>query len=113
MKKNLIKKTALIAIGLLVFFGLISHPYWTAAETTFTVTCLDRVVSENKDSGVKSKWIVLTETETLENIDSFAYLKFNSSDIQGRIKVGQTYTAKVYGWRVPILSMYRNIVSVN
>lgn len=108
MKKNLIRNTALIAIGLLAFFGWIGHPYWTAAETTFTVTCLDRVVSENE-----SKWIVLTETETLENTDSLAYLKFNSSDIQGRIKVGQTYTAKVYGWRVPILSMYRNIVSVN
>jgi hypothetical protein len=112
MKKNLIRNTALVAIGSLALFGIIGFPYWTADTTTFTVTGSDRVVSGNKESGIISKWIVLTETETLENTDSLAYLKFNSSDIQGRLKIGQTYTAKVYGWRVPFLSMYRNIVSV-
>jgi hypothetical protein len=112
MKKNIIRNTALVAIGSLALFGSIGFPYWTADTTTFTVTGSDSVVSGNKESGIISKWIVLTETETLENTDSLAYLKFNSSDIQGRLKIGQTYTAKVYGWRVPFLSMYRNIVSV-
>jgi len=40
------------------------------------------------------------------------YWRWDSSDLYGKIKVGETYEAKVYGWRMPIFSSYKNIVSV-
>jgi len=38
--------------------------------------------------------------------------KFDSSTIQGKLKVGKTYNLTHYGWRVPFLSWYENIVGV-
>lgn len=62
---------------------------------------------------MSSKYLVFTESEVFENTDAFWALKFNSSDIQGQIGVGETCTLRVYGWRIPFLSMYRNILEAN
>lgn len=69
---------------------------------------LERVT--NADGRVK--YLVFTENETFENTDELIFFKFNSSDIQGTIEEGNTYKAQVVGVRVPLLSWYRNIISV-
>jgi hypothetical protein len=71
-----------------------------------TVTEKERVVS--KDT---SKYLIFTDREVLRNTDSLWLLKFNSSDVYGQIKIGDVCSFQVYGWRVPFLSMYRNIIS--
>lgn len=58
------------------------------------------------------KYLVFTDKGVFENTDSLLNFKWNSSDIYGELKAGETYTFNVYGWRVPFLSMYKNIVSV-
>ena len=50
------------------------------------------------------------ENETFENTDAWFHLKFSSHDLYGELNVGDTYHCEVYGWRVPFLSMTRNIV---
>lgn len=108
--KNVSGIAAIVAVVSMLLLG-IGFPYWTADTVTITVTDKERVVKRNGNS-VSSKYLVFTETETFENTDCLARFKFNSSDVQGRLKTGETYTVDVYGWRIPFLSAYRNIVRV-
>ena len=96
--------------GLILLATLFSALYVSSAEVVqFTVTDKERIVTGSGDTS-SSKYLVFTETEVLQNSDSLLFLKFSSSDIQGSLKEGSTYQAKVAGWRIPFLSMYRNIV---
>lgn len=96
---------------ILTFIGLEIAYYQTSDTVTFTVADKEtKVVSDGEN--VSSKYLVFTENETFENTDLLFGGKFNSSDIQGKLKRGKTYTAEVYGWRVPFFSMYRNIVVI-
>jgi hypothetical protein len=51
------------------------------------------------------------EKEILENSDSLFQWKWNSADFQQELEIGKTYIFKVYGYRVPFLSWFRNIYS--
>ena len=108
--RNVCRIAIIVAIVSMLLLG-IGFPYWTADTVTITVTDKERVV-ERSGNSVSSKYLVFTETETFENTDCLARFKFNSSDVQGRLKTGETYTVDVYGWRIPFLSAYRNIVRV-
>lgn len=67
---------------------------------------------ENVHHENHSKYLVFTENEVFENRDTLLEAKWNSSDIYNRIREGSCYRFEVYGWRIPFLSQYRNIVSV-
>lgn len=82
--------------------------YGTQDSIVATVTGKDRVVSKED-----SKWIVMTDMMSFENIDSIMHMKFNSTDIQGKLVEGQTYLIDYYGFRVPFLNMYPNIIEVS
>ena len=80
-----------------------------ASETTVTFTVEDKAI---KRYGDDDKYLVYTDNGTYEITDSLVYWRWDSSDLYGKIKVGETYEAKVYGWRIPIFSSYKNIVSI-
>ncbi|MGD1921891.1 MAG: hypothetical protein ACFCAD_25175 [Pleurocapsa sp.] len=84
-------------------------PLTTQDSATFTVQKLERVTNTD---GKGSKYLVFTENETFKNTDELILFKFNSSDVHGMMKEGETYKAEVIGTRVPFLSWYRNIISV-
>lgn len=50
--------------------------------------------------------------EVFANRDSIVNTKFNSADFENRVEVGQEYRLVVTGWRIPVLSMFRNVISV-
>lgn len=79
----------------------------TQDNINFTVEKAERIAE-----GLSSRYLIFTEKETFENTDSIAFLKFNSSNIFSQIDEGKTYRAKVAGKRVPILSLYRNIIEI-
>jgi hypothetical protein len=83
--------------------------YLTQDNVVFTVEKAERVTDNNREG---SRYLIFTKTETFENTDRLVIWKFNSSDLYGSIKVNQSYQAKVVGLRVPFLSWYRNIVSI-
>ncbi|MCD6435786.1 MAG: DUF1523 family protein [Clostridiales bacterium] len=83
--------------------------YGTIDELTAMVKGKERVISR---MGQESYYLIFTDKEVLMNADSWFWLKFNSSDIYGNLKIGKTYKFKVYGWRIRILSAYRNILKV-
>lgn len=95
----------LFVVGILVFG--VGYPYVTSDEVVVTVTGKERIVSKES-----SKYLIFTDGETFQNTDSLFYFKFNSSDLYGKLKEGRVYRMKVYGYRVPFLSWYRNIVSI-
>jgi hypothetical protein len=103
-----------VAVILLLFVALPVLSYMfahgTADTVTATVTDKDRI-SVGSGEDLSHMYLVFTDTETFQNSDSLWYGKFDSSDMHGRLRVGQRYTFKVYGWRIPFFSAYRNIVA--
>lgn len=99
----------------LLLVTLVGCNFWyvlgTQRETTFTVEDKERITTGTGDT-LQSKYLVFTDKGVFENTDSLLNWKFNSSDVYGELKEGQTYEAQVYGWRVPFLSLYPNIVAI-
>lgn len=108
---NTIIIAMIVLIAALAGFSFVL-PYTTQETITIKITDKERIIQRSGDS-VSSKYLIFTEYETFENTDSFAIFKFNSSDIQGRLQIGNEYRVTVYGFRIPFLSSYRNIKSIN
>jgi hypothetical protein len=100
----------LFIVGLLAISPM--YAYLTDETITVTIKDKERIVT-GSGTGISSKFLVYTDGEVFENTDSLWYWKWDSADVQNELEVGQTYTVKVYGWRVPFLSMFRNVVEVN
>lgn len=112
MKSRITFKRILIGIVVVICLGIgscVGFPLLTQDTCTFTVSDKERIMDGVGDAAT-AKYLVFTDVETFENTDCFIWFKFNSSDLQGKLKKGVEYEAKVYGWRIPFLSAYRNIV---
>jgi hypothetical protein len=83
---------------------------WSSQRTaTCTVESVDRISDGNGGSDAR---IYTKECGVLENTDSIPFFKFNSADIQGQIKAGQVYTFDVAYWRIPLFSMFPDVLEV-
>ena len=111
--KRLFSGYALYIVLALVIFTAYPIAYKMSAETIEISIKEKERITTGKGENIESKFIIYSETEVFENTDSWLYFKFNSADYQNKFTVGKTYKVKVAGWRVPFLSMYRNIVSKN
>lgn len=108
--KNLI--TGNILYLLLTIILIIGYPtaYYLSSETIeITINDKERITTGSGEN-ISSKFIIYTDNGVFENTDSWLFLKFNSADFQNKFQIGETYEVKVAGWRIPILSMYKNIV---
>lgn len=95
-------------------FGAVSYGVHTSTQDVVIATVLDKErVTNSYGKDAQSKFLVFTDVETFENTDSIWALKWNSSDIYGRIERNATCRFEVVGFRVPFLSMYRNILSAD
>jgi hypothetical protein len=97
-----------IILVTLYLFSFISPPKIQQMLYHGTVTAKVEK-TERINSGKTSKYLIFTDKEVLEDTDNWLFLKFNSSDIYGKIKEGKTYKFSVAGLRMPMLSRYRNI----
>lgn len=99
-----------IVIFFLVLFLIYYIP--RAYRGTIEVTVIDKERITYQENGqTKSKYLVYTDEEVFENTDEPFYLKFNSSDVYGMLKLNEKYELSVSGWRMKIFSTYRNIIS--
>ncbi len=108
--KNLLR--VLLAVAAVIVLGVTAvatNPYWThgAKDVTVTGVTTKRVVEHGQPKDI---YLVFTDDQTYKNVDSPAYLKFNSSDLQGRLIQGGRFHIEYYGFRIPIASQYKNIV---
>lgn len=96
---------------LLIFVSIVlSIAFPLVTVRTFEGTLEDRIVDQG------NTFLVLRnnsngKTEVFENEDSLIFWKFNSNDFVKDIKPGVIYVFKVNGMRIPIFSLYRNILS--
>lgn len=51
------------------------------------------------------------DVEVVQNTDTLWWGKFNSADFYANIEKGKKYNITLAGWRIPIFSSFRNIVS--
>ncbi|MEI2420654.1 hypothetical protein V6O07_10305, partial [Arthrospira platensis SPKY2] len=72
----------------------------------------ERVISKSGDQ-TTSKYLIFTDREVFENTDTVWGLKWNSSDVYGKIQRGQICDFEVTGFRIPFMSVYRNILSAS
>lgn len=92
----------------------ISAAYQHGTVENYIVTIEDKErITTGSGEDISHKYLIFTEEKTFENTDALFHFKFNSSDIQGRMKIGKTYKVKTYGWRIPFFSTYENILSVS
>lgn len=110
------KKYIVLGIAVAILIGLMftNLPYqWLTQRTLENVLIKDKQVSTetDKETGkVVSTYLIYTDHGVFRNDDAFWFWKFDSSDFYGNLDIGKQYELKVYGWRIPILTMYPNIV---
>jgi hypothetical protein len=98
-------KGVLVILVLAIFTFMIVGPHFSTQELTITVKKQEVVMSDGD-----SKYLIFTEQgEVFANNDTLLRWKFDSSDMQSQLDKGKTFKVKVYGWRIPFLSKYRNI----
>lgn len=123
MRKILNTKFIIITILIISVFSILIEVMFSFNDTEYTVTVTDkdRITESSKDSDgnseTSSKYLVFADDENgnslvFENTDCFIRLKFNSSNLQGKLKEGHTYKITVIGYRVPFFSRYQNIIKV-
>lgn len=98
---------AVIAIPVISFSN--DHAY------TVTITDKERVTTQVAEGQTDSKYLIYGEDENgktyvFENTDTLFRWKFNSSDVFGALKEGETYELTVIGFRVHIFNWYENII---
>ena len=99
-------------IVLLMIIGISAATSFNDTEYTVTITDKERVVESDS-----SYYLIFTEDQNgevlvFENADNIFRGKFDSSNIQGELKIGCTYNITVVGYRIPFLSMYQNIIEI-
>lgn len=82
---------------------------------TITITDKERVTTQVYKGQTDSKYLIYGEDENgktyvFEDTDTLFRGKFNSSDVYGALKEGETYELTVIGFRVHILNWYENII---
>ena len=106
----------MIAIMLVSLIGQEAIFNFNDTEYTITVTDKERIYTGSGNNS-SSKYLVFGDDDNrnslvFENTDCFIRGKWNSSNIQGQLKVGNTYKITVIGYRVPFLSWYQNIIKI-
>lgn len=112
MKNSFFIELVIILVVLAIGVSVSAITSFNDTEYIVTVTDKERVVD-----GESSSYLVFTEDEqgnvrVFENTDNLLRWKWDSSNVQGQLKVGETYKLTVVGYRVPFLSMYQNIIKI-
>ena len=99
----------IIFLLVLVLVGLSTAIYGWSTQRTFVGTVDKTYVDRGNTYFVISEKGV-QEAMVYENEDAWFFWKWTSGNVLRDVNVGQSYTFHVYGWRVPFLSWYPNII---
>ena len=116
-KRNITISMVIIVVVMLLFVvGYQAIFNFNDTEYTITITDKERIYEGSSDTS-SSKYLVFGDDDNgnylvFENTDCFIRGKWNSSNIQGQLKEGNTYKVTVVGYRVSFFSMYQNIIKI-
>lgn len=97
-----------VAVMVPIFGG-----YFHRHTVTTHVVSKENVCKSNGNNGVTCEYLIFTDAGTFKITDAlFGLVRFNSSDIYGRVREDKDYTIVYYGWRIPLFSTYPNIESI-
>lgn len=98
-------KVVLSCIAVLILTLLYSY---FVADTILTK------ITDAQMTKVDGRFMIATEDRPLVNFDAGYRFKFNSGTVQNdAIKLkGKLVRIKKYGWRMPLFSMYENVVKI-
>lgn len=103
-----------LVIVIIMIIGLVAGTIVNNSDKReITLTVTDKTVKTSKDDG---KYMVYCKDadeniHVLEITDTLLRGRFDSSDEYAAIEIGKTYKFTVVGKRIPIFSMYPNILS--
>jgi hypothetical protein len=99
---------------LIVLYLLISIIYVYSTQFEKTITISEKYnIASGAGKGLTINNSVMDEKYNVYKVSNSLYmLHFTSAELMMKIEKGKTYTVKGYGWRVPILGWYPNIVSI-
>lgn len=112
----MIKWFGAVLAGLLIVgaVAVIGGGYFDEDTVTTTVNSKERVCDSNSEGGMDCQYLVFTDAGTFKITDAiFGTQRFNSSDLYGKVKECHNYEITSYGWRIPIMSSYPNIKSMD
>lgn len=117
-KKSLGYLTVITLVIIAVIVAVVAVPvmnFTNDHQYTITITDKERVATQVAEGQTDSKYLIYGEDENgktyvFEDTDTLFRWKFNSSDVFGALKEGETYELTVIGFRVHIFNWYENII---
>ena len=97
-----------IAAAFVIFSMVAVYPFCNVETTTVTVK--EKAIKRYNEH---DNYLVFTDKEVYVVKDCLMRGQFASSDIYGSMQLGKSYNIKSFGYRVPILSMYKVIYEVS
>ena len=101
------KKVKAIAIAVCIVITMVLYSY-------FIPDTIRTKITDAQMTTVDGQFMIATDYRPFVNYDAKYRLKVNSGTVQNeaiRLK-GREVIIKKYGWRLPLFSMYENIVSI-
>jgi hypothetical protein len=98
-------KAVLICIGVIIL--LVFYSYFIPDTVRTRIT-------DAQMAKVDGRFMIATEYQPFVNYDAKYRFKFNSGTIQNEAVrlIGKEVKIRKYGWRIPLFSMYENVVSI-
>lgn len=100
-----------LMMAAVVLWIIVAATAWPATFTEETIQVERMWEKSVGDSG--QKYLVSTPEEVYQITDVLLIGHFRASDVYADIREDETYCVRVSGWRIPILSQYRNISEVH
>lgn len=100
-------KLKMVLLGIAVSILTVLYSYFVADTITTRIT-------DAQMTKVDGRFMIATEDRPLVNEDVKYRFKFNSGTVQNeaiRLK-GKVVRIKKYGWRMPVFSMYENVLKI-
>ena len=100
-------KVKAVLVGIVIASAPILYSY-------FIPDTIHTRITDAQLTKVDGNFMIATEYRPLINHDAWYRLKYDSGNIQNeaiRLK-GKEVAIRKYGWRIPIFSMYENVVSI-
>ncbi len=100
-------KFKVILTGIVICILMVLYSYFVSDTIITKITDAQMTV-------VNGRFMIATEDRPFENFDAKYRFKFNSGTVQNdaiRLK-GKVVKIKKYGWRMPIFSLYENVVKI-
>lgn len=113
--RSLLGYLTAIVLAVIAVIAVIVMNFSNDHTYTVTITDKERVTTQASEGQNDSKYLIYGEDENgktyvFEDTDTLFRGKFNSSDVYGALKEGETYELTVIGFRVHILNWYENII---